>query len=46
MDFGMQEAEARSFMIKFYLEDKVNRDMLTWFVIFLQNHLMSQQKIM
>ena len=44
MDFGMQEAEARSFMIKFYLEDKVNRDMLTWFVIFLQNHLMSQQK--
>ena len=44
MDFGMQEAEARSFMIKFYLEDKVNRDMLTLFVIFLQNHLMSQQK--
>ena len=44
MDFGMQQAEARSFMIKFYLEDKVNRDMLTWFVIFLQNHLMSQQK--
>jgi hypothetical protein len=44
MDFGMQQAEARSFMIKFYLEDKVNRDMLTLFVIFLQNHLMSQQK--
>ena len=44
MDFGMQEAEARSFMIKFYLEDKVNRDILTLFVIFLQNHLMSQQK--
>ncbi len=28
MVFGMQQAEARSFMIKFYLEDKVNRDML------------------
>jgi hypothetical protein len=28
MDFGMQQAEARSFMIKFYLEDEVNRDMV------------------
>jgi hypothetical protein len=28
MIFGMQQAEARSFMIKFYLEDKVNRDMV------------------
>ena len=45
MDFGMQEAEARSFMIKFYLEDKVNRDMVTLAVIFLQNHLVSQYKI-
>jgi hypothetical protein len=28
MDFGREQAEARSFMIKFYLEDKVNRDMV------------------
>ena len=46
MDFGMQEAEARSFMIKFYLEDKVNRDILALLFNFLQIHLMSQQKIM
>jgi hypothetical protein len=46
MDFGMQQAEARSFMIKFYLEDKVNRDTVTLMADFLQNHLMSQQKIM
>ena len=45
MDFGMQQAEARSFMIKFYLEDKVNRDMVILVVIFLQNHLVSQYKI-
>ena len=34
MDFGMQQAEARSFMIKFYLEDKVNRDMVALFINF------------
>jgi len=46
MDFGREQAEARSFMIKFYLENKVNRDTLTYTFNFLQNHLMSQQKIM
>jgi hypothetical protein len=46
MDFGREQAKARSFMIKFYLEDKVNRDNLTLTINFLQNHLMSQQKIM
>ncbi len=46
MDFGREQAEERRVMIKFYREGKVNRDMLTLFVIFLQNHLMSQQKIM
>jgi hypothetical protein len=46
MDFGREQAEARSFMIKFYLEDKVNRDTLILVTNFLQNHLMSQQKIM
>ena len=46
MDFGREQAEARSFMVKFYLEDNVSRDMVILFVIFLQNHLMSQQKIM
>ena len=34
MDFGMQEAEARSFMIKFYLEDKVNRDIVALLINF------------
>jgi hypothetical protein len=34
MDFGMQQAEARSFMIKFYLEDKVNRDMMALLINF------------
>jgi hypothetical protein len=34
MDFGMQQAEARSFMIKFYLEDKVNRDMVALLINF------------
>jgi hypothetical protein len=46
MDFGREQAEARSFMIKCYLEDKVNRDTVTLMADFLQNHLMSQQKIM
>jgi hypothetical protein len=34
MDFGMQQAEARSFMIKFYLEDKMNRDMVALLINF------------
>jgi hypothetical protein len=34
MDFGMQQAEARNFMIKFYLEDKVNRDMVAMLINF------------
>jgi hypothetical protein len=34
MDFGMQQAEARSFMIKFYLEDKVNRDIVALLINF------------
>jgi len=46
MDFGREQAEVRRFMIKFYLEGKVNRDMVASLANFLQNHLMSQQKIM
>jgi len=40
----MHRAEERAFIMKFYLEGKLNRDTMTIVKSFLQNHLMSQRK--